>query len=118
MPARGVVIWHRPTCSKSRGALALLREAGLEPRIVDYVAQPPTLAELRQAIAGAGLTVRDALRKGEPEYAALGLGDPALDDDALLQAMVAHPRLIERPFVFTAKGVRLCRPPERVREIL
>ena len=115
---REVVIWHRPTCSKSRSALALLREAGIEPRVVDYVAQPPALAELRQAIARAGLAVRDALRKGEPEYAALGLGDPALDDDALLQAMVAHPRLIERPFVFTAKGVRLCRPPERVREIL
>ncbi|MFN7184440.1 MAG: arsenate reductase (glutaredoxin) [Thermomonas haemolytica] len=115
---REVVIWHRPTCSKSRSALALLREAGIAPRIVDYVAQPPTVAELRQAIARAGLRVREALRKGEPEYAALGLGDPALDDDALLRAMAAHPRLIERPFVFTPKGVRLCRPPERVREIL
>ena len=68
-----VVIWHRPTCSKSRSALALLREAGIEPRSVDYVAQPPTVAELRQAIAQAGLRVREALRKGEPEYAALKL---------------------------------------------
>lgn len=112
------VIWHRPTCSKSRNALALLRAAGIEPRIVDYVAQPPTVAELRRAIAQAGLQVREALRKGEPDYAALGLGDPALDEDALLRAMTAHPVLIERPFVFTAKGVRLCRPPERVHEIL
>lgn len=113
-----VVIWHRPTCSKSRGALALLQAAGVTPKIVDYIKHPPTIAELRQAIARAGLPVRAALRKGEPAYAELGLADPALDDEALLHAMVTHPILIERPFVFTPKGVRLCRPPERVHDIL
>lgn len=113
-----VEIWHRPTCSNSRGALALLREAGVEPVIVDYVAQPPTVARLRQAIADAGLNVREAIRSREPEYAALGLGDPSLSDDALLEAMVATPILINRPFVFTGKGVRLCRPPETVLALL
>ena len=113
-----VEIWHRPSCSKSRGALELLREAGIEPVIVDYVAHPPTKARLRQAIADAGLSVRDALRSKENEYVARGLGNPALSDDALLDAMVAAPILIERPFVFTPKGVRLCRPPETVLDLL
>jgi arsenate reductase len=113
-----VEIWHRPACSNSRGALHLLREAGIEPVIVDYIAQPPTVERLRQAIADAGLGVRDAIRSKEPEYAARGLGDPGLSDDALLEAMVAAPILINRPFVFTHKGVRLCRPPETVLELL
>ena len=113
-----VEIWHRPTCSNSRGALELIREAGIEPVIVDYVQHPPSKAQLRKAIADAGLAVREAMRNKEPEYAAQGLGDPALSDDALLDAMVATPKLINRPFVFTGKGVRLCRPPERVLEIL
>lgn len=113
-----VEIWHRPTCSNSRGALALIREAGIEPVVVDYVSRPPTKARLRQAIAAAGLSVREAIRSKEPEYAARGLGDPALSDDALLDAMVAAPILINRPFVFTDKGVRLCRPSEAVLELL
>lgn len=111
-------IWHRSTCSNSRGALEILREAGIEPVIVDYVANPPDKARLRQAIADAGLGVRQAIRSQEPEYAERGLADPALSDDALLDAMLACPKLINRPFVFTDKGVRLCRPPERVRELL
>lgn len=113
-----VVIWHRITCSKSRGALELLAEAGIAPEVVDYVNNPPTKSQLHKAIADAGLNVRDALRDGEAEYKALNLGDASLSDDALLDAMVAHPKLINRPFVFTAKGVRLCRPPELVYEIL
>ena len=113
-----VEIWHRPSCSNSRGALQLLREAGIEPVVVDYIANPPTRARLRQAIADAGLGVREAIRAKEAEYAARGLADPALSDDALLDAMLAAPILINRPFVFTPKGVRLCRPPEKVLELL
>ena len=115
---RNVEIWHRPSCSNSRGALELLRDAGIEPVIVDYVANPPAKARLRQAIADAGLSVREAIRSKEAEYATRGLADPALSDDALLEAMVAAPILINRPFVFTPKGVRLCRPPETVLELL
>ena len=113
-----VVIWHRPSCSNARGALALIRAAGIEPEIVDYVAQPPAVEQLRAAIAAAGLGVREAIRDKEPEYAARGLDDPAVPDEALLAAMVAAPILINRPFVFTPKGVRLCRPPERVLDLL
>ena len=113
-----VEIWHRPTCSNSRGALELIREAGIEPVIVDYIRHPPTQAQLRKAIADAGLTVREAMRNKEPEYAEQGLGNPVLSDDALLDAMVATPKLINRPFVFTGKGVRLCRPPEMVLDLL
>ncbi|MCC7095708.1 MAG: arsenate reductase (glutaredoxin) [Thermomonas sp.] len=113
-----VEIWHRTTCGNSRGALDLIRQAGIEPEVVDYINNPPDKARLRQAIAAAGLRVRDALRSKEPAYAEQGLDDPALSDDALLDAMVATPILINRPFVFTAKGVRLCRPPETVLELL
>ena len=113
-----VEIWHRPSCSNSRGALELLREAGIEPVVIDYIADPPDRDRLRRAIADAGLGVRAAIRDKEPEYAALGLGDPALADEVLLDAMVAHPVLINRPFVFTPRGVRLCRPPETVLELL
>ncbi|WP_374247500.1 arsenate reductase (glutaredoxin) [Thermomonas sp.] len=113
-----VTLWHRPTCSNSRGALALLREAGIEPVIVDYIQQPPSVEQLGRAIADAGLSVREALRDKEPDYAQQGLADPSLSDAALLQAMVATPILINRPFVFTPKGVRLCRPPEKVLELL
>jgi arsenate reductase len=118
MTSRDVEIWHRPTCSNSRGALELIREAGIEPMVVDYIANPPTKARLRKAIADAGLAVRDAIRSKEPEYAQQGLDNPSLSDDALLDAMVATPVLINRPFVFTPRGVRLCRPPEEVLELL
>ena len=113
-----VEIWHNPRCGNSRGALALLREAGIEPTIVDYLREPPDKARLQAAITAAGLTVRQAIRDKEAEYAAQGLDDPALSDDALLDAMAATPVLINRPFVFTPKGARLCRPPERVLELL
>lgn len=113
-----ITIFHNPRCSNSRGALALIREAGHEPRVVDYLAAPPAREELAQMIARAGLSVREAMRSKEAVYAELGLDDPATGDAALLDAMVAHPVLINRPFVVTPKGVRLCRPPELVREIL
>ncbi|MDQ0505718.1 arsenate reductase (glutaredoxin) [Xanthobacter agilis] len=113
-----VTIWHNPSCGTSRNTLAVLREAGLEPEIVQYLKTPPSRAELAAAIAAAGITVRDAVRRKGALYTELGLDKPDLSDDALLDALVAHPALIERPFVFTGKGVRLCRPMERVREIL
>lgn len=117
-PALHAEIWHHPTCSNARGALALLHEAGLTPVVVDYLHTPPAPEALRAMIQDAGLSVRDAIRTKEPEYAALGLDAPGVDDDALIAAMCAHPRLINRPFVRTPLGARLCRPPERVREIL
>ena len=113
-----VEIWHNPDCGNSRGALALIRASGIEPTIVDYLRDPPAIERLRLAIADAGLSVRAAIRAKEAEYAAQGLDDPALSDAALLEAMIATPVLINRPFVFAPKGVRLCRPPERVLEIL
>lgn len=113
-----ITIFHNPRCSNSRGALALIEAAGHAPRIVDYLNQPPDKAALADMIGRAGLRVRDAVRSKEAVFAELGLDDPAIGDDALLDAMVAHPVLINRPFVVTAKGVRLCRPPGRVAEIL
>ena len=105
-----VTIWHNPACGTSRNTLALIRHAGIEPVIVEYLRDPPDAATLARAIAAAGLDVREAVRSKQPEYASLGLDDPALGDAALLDAMVATPVLINRPFVFTPLGVRLCRP--------
>ncbi|MBQ5947067.1 arsenate reductase (glutaredoxin) [Massilia sp. ST3] len=113
-----ITIYHNPRCSNSRGALEAIRAAGHEPSVVEYLAQPPSREALRRLIADAGLTVRDAMRSKEAVYGELGLDAPELGDDALLDAMVAHPVLINRPFVVTPKGTRLCRPPELVREIL
>ena len=107
-------IWHNPVCGTSRNTLALIRHAGIEPFVVDYLQSPPDKVRLRQAIADAGLSVRDAIRNRQVEFAAQGLDDPALSDDALLDAMVATPVLINRPFVFTPLGVRLCRPDSAV----
>ena len=109
-----VELWHNPACGTSRNVLALIQHVGIEPVIVDYLADPPDVARLRQAIADAGLGVRDAIRSKQPEYKALGLDDPGLSDDALLAAMVATPVLINRPFVFTPLGMRLCRPESAV----
>lgn len=113
-----ITILHNPRCGSSRNTLGLIREAGHEPQVIDYLANPPTREALADMIARAGLTVRDAVRSKESVYAELGLDDPATTDDALLDAMLAHPILINRPFVVTPKGVRLCRPAELVREIL
>ena len=113
-----VTIYHNPRCSTSRNTLALIRQSGAEPVVIEYLVDPPTRAELADLIARAGLTVRDVLRSKEALYATLGLGDPNLSEPDLLDAMVAHPILIERPIVVTAKGVRLCRPADTVHEIL
>jgi arsenate reductase len=114
----GGLLLHNPRCSKSRAALALLQERGVEVEILPYLEAPPTRERLRGIIALLGACPRDLLRSGEPEYADLGLADPTLDDVALLDAMVAHPRLIERPvFVHRGRAV-IGRPPERVLELL
>ena len=105
-----VEIWHNPSCGTSRNALALIRHAGIEPDIVEYLQATPDKARLRDAIAAAGLSVRDAMRSKEPAYLANGLDDASLSDDALLDAMIATPVLINRPFVFSPLGARLCRP--------
>ncbi|MCW4454051.1 arsenate reductase (glutaredoxin) [Flavobacterium sp. MXW15] len=111
-------IWHNPRCSNSRGALEILRGAGIEPVVVEYLKTPPDRTTLKALVARMGIAPRGLLRDKEAAYAELGLADPALDDDALIDAMVAHPVLINRPIVETARGVRLCRPPETVRELL
>jgi arsenate reductase len=113
-----ITIYHNARCGTSRTTLEAIRAAGHEPRVVDYLATPPSRDELRQMIRAAGLSVREAMRAKEAVYAELGLDDPALSDDALLDAMLAHPVLINRPFVATPKGVRLCRPSEKLQEIL
>jgi arsenate reductase len=113
-----VTIYHNPACGTSRNTLAMIRDAGIEPRVVEYLKTPPSRSELAAMIKAAGLTVREAIRdKGTP-YHELGLDDPKLSDAALLDAMVAHPILINRPIVVTPKGTRLCRPAEKVLEIL
>lgn len=109
-------IWHNPRCSKSRETLALLAAAGAEVAVVEYLKTPPERAELERLIAAAGLTPHGMLRANEPLAKELALAEA--DDARLISAMLLHPMLIERPLVETAKGVRLARPPERVREIL
>jgi arsenate reductase len=111
-------LYHNPRCSKSRGALELLRERGIEPQIVAYLDQPPSIAELRELLHLLGTGARSLLRDGEAEYTELGLADPSLDEDALIAAMAAHPRLIERPVFMHAGRAVIGRPPERVLELL
>ena len=113
-----VTIWHNPACGTSRNTLGLIRNSGEEPVVVEYLRTPPARGELAAAIQSAGLSVRQALRRKGTPYDDFGLNDPALSDDALLDAMLAHPLLINRPFVFTERGVRLCRPSELVLDIL
>ncbi len=113
-----IIIYHNPECATSRNTLALIRNAGVEPTIVEYLAAPPSRGLLARLIGQAGLTVRQAIRQKDTPYAELGLDDPELDDEALLDAMLAHPILINRPFVVTPDGVRLCRPSELVLDIL
>jgi len=112
------VIYHNPNCGTSRNTLAMLRHVDIEPEVIEYLVHPPSRARLLELIEAAGLGVRDAIRQKGTPYDALGLGNPALDDDALLDAMLAHPILINRPFVQTPLGTRLCRPSEVVLEIL
>jgi arsenate reductase len=113
-----VIIYHNPQCGTSRNTLGLIRNAGIEPHIIEYVKTPPTRLLLRQLIERMGLSVRDVIREKGTPYAELGLDDPSLSDDQLLDAMMAHPILINRPIVVTPMGVRLCRPSETVLDIL
>jgi len=113
-----VTIFHNPECGTSRNTLAMIRQSGVEPLVIDYRATPPTREYLAFLVAQAGLTVRDAIRQKDTPYLELGLDNPALGDAELLAAMVAHPVLINRPFVVTPRGVRLCRPSELVLDIL
>ncbi len=113
-----VVIYHNPDCGTSRNTLGLIRNSGEEPRIIEYLKDPPSRAELVSLIGRMGMPVRALLREKGTPYAELGLGDPALPDDVLLDAMMAHPILINRPIVVTDKGVRLCRPSEAVLDLL
>jgi arsenate reductase len=113
-----VTIYHNPACGTSRNVLAMIRASGEEPEVIEYLTTPPSRDLLKALIAAAGLSVRQALREKGTPYAELGLGDPSLTDDQLLDAMQAHPILINRPFVVTEKGVRLARPSEVVLEIL
>jgi len=113
-----VIIYHNPQCGTSRNTLGLIRNAGIEPHIVEYLKSPPTRLLLRQLIERMGVSVRDVIREKGTPFHDLGLGDPSLSDDRLLDAMLEHPILIERPIVVTPLGVRLCRPSETVLDIL
>jgi arsenate reductase (glutaredoxin) len=113
-----VTIYHNPSCGTSRNTLALIRNAGIEPTIIEYLKTPPSRQELKHLIQKAGLTVREAIREKGTPYAELGLDNPSLTDEELLDAMETHPILINRPFVVTEKGVRLSRPSELVLDIL
>jgi arsenate reductase (glutaredoxin) len=113
-----IVIYHNPDCGTSRNTLAMIRNTGIEPHVVEYLKTPPSRAMLVQLVERAGLTPRALLREKRTPYAQLGLGDESLSDDALLDAMMAHPVLINRPLVVSPLGVRLCRPSEVVLDIL
>ena len=118
MGAPAFTIYHNPACSTSRTVLATIRGAGIEPCVVEYLEDPPDRATLAALVGAMGLPVRALLREKEPAYVELGLGDPSLGDDALLNAMLAHPILIQRPIVAAPTGTRICRPADTVLELL
>lgn len=113
-----VIIYHNPDCGTSRNTLAMIRNAGVEPHVIEYLKTPPSRDMLTQLIACMGIPVRALLREKGTPYAELGLGNPALSDEELLDAMMAHPILINRPIVVSPKGVRLCRPSDDVLDLL
>jgi arsenate reductase (glutaredoxin) len=113
-----VVIYHNPACGTSRNVLGLIRNAGIEPVVIEYLRTPPSRAELKSLIARAGLSVRGLLRRKDTPYDALGLADPKWTDDQLLNFMLEEPILINRPIVVTSRGVKLCRPSETVLDLL
>ena len=113
-----IVIYHNPECGTSRNTLAMIRNAGIEPHVVEYLKTPPSRAMLESLIERAGLNPRELLREKGTPYAELGLGDDSLSDAALMDAMMEHPILINRPLVASPLGVRLCRPSEAVLDIL
>ncbi|HEX3398970.1 MAG TPA: arsenate reductase (glutaredoxin) [Acetobacteraceae bacterium] len=113
-----VMIYHNPACTTSRKVLGMIREAGVEPRVVEYLKTPPSRAELHDLMHRMGIGPRDLLRRRGTPYDELGLDDPARTDEELVDAILAHPILMERPVVVGPGGVRLCRPAERVQEVL
>lgn len=113
-----VVIYHNPACGTSRNTLALIRHVGIEPQVIDYLKTPPGRAEVRDLATRAGVPLRALLREKGTPFAELGLDDAAVDDDQLLDAIAAHPILLNRPIVVTPRGVRLCRPSEAVLDLL
>jgi arsenate reductase len=113
-----IIIYHNPDCGTSRNALAMIRNAGIEPHVVEYLKTPPSRGLLEQMIARAGIAPRALLREKGTPFAELGLGDESLDDDALIDAMMLHPILINRPIVVSPLGVKLCRPSEEVLDLI
>ena len=113
-----IIIYHNPGCGTSRNTLGLIRNAGVEPHVIEYLKTPPSRMLLRQLIDRMGVTLRDVIREKDTPFAELGLANPALSEDQLLDAMMAHPILINRPIVVSPKGVRLCRPSEAVLDLL
>ncbi|WP_375196429.1 arsenate reductase (glutaredoxin) [Sphingobium sp.] len=113
-----IIIYHNPLCGTSRNALAMIRNAGIEPHVVEYLKSPPSRALLVQLIERASITPRTLLREKGTPYADLGLGDESLTDEALIDAMIEHPILINRPLVVSPLGVKLCRPSEKVLDLL
>ena len=113
-----IIVYHNPECGTSRNVVGLIRNAGIEPHVIEYLKTPPSRPLLVQLIARAGITPRELLREKGTPYAELGLGDPSLSDEALIDAMMAHPILINRPLVVSPLGVKLCRPSEAVLDLL
>lgn len=113
-----IIIYHNPECGTSRNALAMIRNAGIEPHVVEYLKTPPSREMLEQLIARAGIAPRALLREKGTPFAELGLGDESLDDEALVDAMMLHPILINRPIVVSPLGVKLCRPSEAVLDLI
>jgi arsenate reductase (glutaredoxin) len=119
--ARGttqVTIYHNPACATARKVLGMIRDAGVEPRVIEYLKAPPTRAELVDLLGRMGMRPHDLLRRRGTPYQELGLDDPGKTDDELIDAIVAHPILMERPVVAGPRGVRLCRPVERLKDVL
>jgi arsenate reductase len=113
-----VIIYHNVACETARNTLGLIRNAGVEPHVIEYLKTPPTRVMIQQLAARIGCPLRDLLREKGTPYAELGLGDPKVDDDTILDAIAKHPILLNRPIVVTPKGVRLCRPSELVIDLL
>ena len=111
-------IYHNPNCGTSRKVLGILRQSGAEPRVIEYLKTPPTRAELKQLLTQLGITPRQLLRRRGTPFDELGLDDPGKSDEQLIDAILAHPILMERPVVVTGKGVKVCRPAEKVMELL
>ncbi|KFC70677.1 Arsenate reductase [Devosia sp. LC5] len=113
-----VTIYHNPECGTSRNTLAMIRQSGVEPVVIEYLKTPPSRTRISELVAAAGMTLRQAIRQKDTPYAELGLAEASLSDDELLDAIEAHPILLNRPFVETPLGTRLCRPSEVVLDIL